>query len=172
MPNIQPPIWTNRNLNDEFDDEIHDYNNPLSNDQNDNVSVDRNSDRSNSDDGNSDVGNSDDGNSDDGSTNDVTTDAGTTDEPLIDNTLAVDPEELDPLAMIKNEVPSHEEDIVEFADDIMREEVEFERVDDDVFICVEGEVPLPFINTLQFKKNDELSGNRPCYDFVSKFFDV
>lgn len=66
-------------------------------------------------------------------------------------------------------VLTHEEDIAEFADDILREEVEFERVDDDVFISVEDEVPLPFINTLQFKKNDELSGNRPYYDFVSNF---
>lgn len=148
-------------MNNENDD-------PMPNDQIDNVSVDGNLDRSNPDDDTS----------DDGLTGDagVTTNAGTmnddtTNEPLIDP-VAVDPEELDPLAIIKNEVPIHEEDIAELANDILREDVEFEQVYDDVFISVEGEMPLPYINSLQFKKNDELSGNRPCYDFVSKIFFV
>lgn len=135
----------------------------MANDQNDNISVNGNLDRSNPDDGSSGDDIYDDVTSDAGTTNNVTID-----EPLIDM-VAVDLEEFDPLAIIKNEVPTHEEDIAELADDILREEIEFERIDDDVFISVEGEIPLPFINTLQFKKNDELSGNRPCYDFVSNF---
>lgn len=79
----------------------------MPNDENDNVSIDENLNLSNLDDGASDDG---------------TFDDGSTDEPLID-TVAIDPEELDPLAIIKKEVPTHEE-------------IEFERVDDDIFIAV------------------------------------
>lgn len=93
------------------------------------------------------------------------------DEPLIDEDL-VDQESLDPLAIIKKELPFPDENIAEFVDDIMHEEVEYERIDDDMSIFVGGEFPLPYINTVQLKENDEFSGNRPFFEFVSKHSEV
>lgn len=89
------------------------------------------------------------------------------DEQLIDDDL-VEQNSLDPLAIIKKELPFHDEDIVEFVDDIMHEVVEYQRIDDDMSIFVDGEFPLPLINTVQLKENDEFSGNRPFFEFVSK----
>lgn len=93
------------------------------------------------------------------------------DEPLIYDDL-VDQKSLDPLAIIKKELPFHDEDIVEFVDDIMHEEVEYQRIDDDMSIFVDGDFPLPYINTVQLKENDEFSGNRPFFEFVSKHSEV
>lgn len=92
------------------------------------------------------------------------------DEPLIDEDL-IDQESFDPLAIIKKELPFHDENISEFVNDIMHEEVEYQRIDDDVSIFVDGDFPLPYINTVQLKENDEFSGNQPFFEFVSKHSD-
>lgn len=91
----------------------------------------------------------------------------TIDEPLI-NEHSVTQNLLDPLALIKKELPFHDENIAEFVGDIMNENVEYQRIDDDVSIFVDGEFPLPYINTVQLKENDEFSGNRPFFEFVSE----
>lgn len=66
-------------------------------------------------------------------------------EPIINvpTTSDISPSQsVDPLAMIiKEELePTHEEDIQDAADDLIREEIEFERINDDVSISVEGKI--------------------------------
>lgn len=56
------------------------------------------------------------------------------DEPLIDKDL-VDREPFDPLAIIKKELPFHDENISEFVNDNMHEEVEYQRIDLKMTIC-------------------------------------
>lgn len=82
---------------------------------------------------------------------------------------------IDPLAMIiKEELePMHDENIKIAADDLIREEIEFEQLNDDVSIYIDGEIPLPMMNMdLQLKKDDQLSGKLLFLEHVSTKSDI
>lgn len=79
----------------------------------------------------------------------------------------------DPLADMKNEHERlgllHNENIVDVAAELVQaeNEVQFERIDDDIYIQhIVEEIPLPYMEMFQLKQEDPLTGNTPFIEHV------
>lgn len=99
---------------------------------------------------------------------------GELDEPLmmVPTTSELSDSPIDPLAIvIKEELePLHTEDIQAVAEELLHEESQFEQFGDGLFMCVDGEMPLPMIGlNSQLKKDDVLSGKLLFIEHVSKY---